>query len=69
MFVAVAGIKTVHVPFKSLADVFGEMIAGRVHFYVFPLPAAMPMLREGKLRPIAVAASPIPIRAGSGSWI
>lgn len=55
MFVAAAGIKAVHVPFKSLADVFSEMIAGRVHFYVFPLPAVMPMLKEGRLRPIAVA--------------
>lgn len=55
MFLAAAGIKAVHVPFKSLADVFSEMIAGRVHFYVFPLPAAMPMLKEGRLKPIAVA--------------
>lgn len=55
MMVAAAGIKAVHVPFKSLADIFTEMIAGRVHFYVFPLPAAMPMLKEGKLRPVAVA--------------
>ncbi len=55
MFQAAAGIKAVHVPFKSLADVFSEMIAGRVHFYVFPLPAAMPMLKEGRLKPIAVA--------------
>lgn len=55
LFVGAANIKTVHVPFKSLADVFSEMIAGRVHFYVFPLPAAMPMLKEGRLKPIAVA--------------
>mgnify|MGYP001365021635 CR=1 FL=1 len=55
MFVAVAGIKAVHVPFKTLGDVFSEMLLGRVHFYVFPLPAAMPMLREGKLRPVATA--------------
>lgn len=55
MFVAAAGIKAVHVPFKTLADIFSEMLAGRVHFYVFPLPAVMPMLKEGKLRPIAVA--------------
>lgn len=55
LFVGAANIKTVHVPFKSLADVFSEMIAGRVHFYVFPLPAAMPMLKEGRLKAIAVA--------------
>ena len=55
MFVSAAGIQAVHVPFKVLGDIFGEMIAGRVHFYIFPLPAVMPMLKEGRLRAIAVA--------------
>lgn len=55
MFVAAAGIKAVHVPFKVLADIFSEMIAGRVHFYVFPLPAVMPMLKDGRLKALAVA--------------
>ncbi len=55
MFVSAAGIQAVHVPFKTLADIFGEMLAGRVHFYIFPLPAVMPMLKEGRLKAIAVA--------------
>jgi tripartite-type tricarboxylate transporter receptor subunit TctC len=55
LFVSSAGIKAVHVPFKTLGDIFAEMIAGRVHFYVFPLPAVMPMLKEGRLRAAAVA--------------
>jgi len=54
MFVAAAGIQVVHVPFKTLPDIFSEMIAGRVHFYVFPLPAVMPQLKEGRLRALAV---------------
>ena len=53
-FKAAAGIDVVHVPFKLLSDVFSEMLAGRVHLYVFPLPAVMPMLKDGKLRPLAV---------------
>jgi tripartite-type tricarboxylate transporter receptor subunit TctC len=53
-FKAAAGINVVHVPFKLLGDVFTEMIAGRVHMYMFPLPAVMPMLKDGKLRPLAV---------------
>jgi tripartite-type tricarboxylate transporter receptor subunit TctC len=53
-FKAAAGIDVVHVPFKLLSDVFTEMIAGRVQMYIFPLPAVMPMLRDGKLRPLAV---------------
>jgi len=55
MMVAAAGIKAVHVPFKSIPDIFAEMIAGRIHFYVFPMPAVMPMLKEGRLKPLAVA--------------
>jgi tripartite-type tricarboxylate transporter receptor subunit TctC len=55
LFKAATGVNVVHVPFKLLSDVFTEMLAGRVHYYVFPLPAVMPMLRDGKLRPIAVA--------------
>ncbi len=55
MFLSSVGIQAVHVPFKTLGDIFSEMIAGRVHFYIFPLPAAMPMLKEGRLKAIAVA--------------
>jgi len=53
-FKAAAGINVVHVPFKLLSDVFTEMIAGRVHIYMFPLPAVMPMLKDGKLHVLAV---------------
>lgn len=55
MLVGAAGIKAMHVPFKNIGDIFTEMIAGRVHFYVFPLPAVMPMLKEGRLKAIATA--------------
>jgi tripartite-type tricarboxylate transporter receptor subunit TctC len=53
MFNAAAGLKSVHVPFKLLGDAIAEMYGGRVHYYLFPLPAVMPVLREGKLKPIA----------------
>ena len=55
MFKSTAGINVVHIPFRFLGDIFTEMLAGRVHLYVFPLPAVMPMLQQGKLRPLAVA--------------
>jgi tripartite-type tricarboxylate transporter receptor subunit TctC len=53
-FKAAAGINVVHIPFKLLSDIFTEMIAGRVHLYMFPLPAVMPMLKDGKLHVLAV---------------
>lgn len=48
-----AGIKAVNVSFKMLGDVVTEMVAGRVHFYVIPTAAGMPLVREGKLRALA----------------
>jgi len=54
MFKSAAGIDIVHVPFRLLADSLTEMAAGRVHLYVLPLPAAMPILKSGKLRPLVV---------------
>jgi len=53
MFNAAAGLKSVHVPFKLLGDIIAEMYGGRIHYYLFPLPAVMPVLREGKIKPIA----------------
>jgi tripartite-type tricarboxylate transporter receptor subunit TctC len=56
-FKAAAGIDIVHVPFKVLPDVITEMVAGRVHLYVFPLPAVMPILKDGKLRALAAGSA------------
>jgi tripartite-type tricarboxylate transporter receptor subunit TctC len=53
MFNAAAGLKSVHVPFKLIGDIFAEMYGGRIHYYLFPLPAVMPVLKEGKIRAIA----------------
>lgn len=53
MFNAAAGLKAVHVPFKLLGDAIAEMYGGRVHYYLFPLPAAMPALRDGKIKAVA----------------
>lgn len=53
MFNAAAGLKSVHVPFKLISDIIAEMYGGRIHYYLFPLPAIMPVLKEGKIRPVA----------------
>lgn len=73
MFKSAAGIDIVHVPFRLLADSITEMTAGRVHLYVIPVPAVMPILKSGKLRPLVVttarrvAALPdVPTTAESG---
>jgi len=54
MFNAAAGLKAVHIPFKLIGDIFAEMYGGRLHYYLFPVPAAMPALKDGKLKALAV---------------
>lgn len=57
IFNRVAGIKSVHIPFKNVADVITEMRASRVHYLIFISPAALPMLQDGRLRALAVTSS------------
>ena len=57
IFNRAAGIDAVHVPFKSIADIYTEMLASRVHYLVFVMPSALPMLRDGKLRALAVTSA------------
>ena len=51
---AKAGIDVVHVPFRQGADSRTALIAGTIHFYVYPLPAIMAMVKQGSIRPLAV---------------
>ena len=57
LFSRAVGIDAMHVPFRALNEAFIEMLLGRVHYCLFTLPSAMPMLREGKLRPLAVTSA------------
>lgn len=57
IFNQAAGVRTVHVPFKVVPDAFGETIAGRVHYLVFTVPTISPMVRDGRLRPLAVTSA------------
>jgi tripartite-type tricarboxylate transporter receptor subunit TctC len=54
LFKLAAGIDTVHVPFRTLGDAMTEMVAQRVHYYVIPISAGMPFLKDARFRAIAV---------------
>jgi tripartite-type tricarboxylate transporter receptor subunit TctC len=47
-------IEAQHVPFRNVSDAFIELVLGRVHYTVLTLPAALPPVREGRLRALAV---------------
>jgi tripartite-type tricarboxylate transporter receptor subunit TctC len=49
-----AGIEAVHVPFKGAPEVLGEMIAGRIDYFLAPIAVALPFVRDGKLVALAV---------------
>jgi tripartite-type tricarboxylate transporter receptor subunit TctC len=49
-----AGIKSVHVPFKAAPEILGEMMAGRIDYFLAPIAVALPFIRDGKLVPLAV---------------
>ncbi len=49
-----AGIELVNIPFKSIGEALTEVIAGRVQFHVAPYISAIRLVKEGKLRALAV---------------
>jgi tripartite-type tricarboxylate transporter receptor subunit TctC len=49
-----AGIQIVHVPYKILGDGWSDLFSGRTQFFVFAAPAAVPMVKDGRVRAIAV---------------
>lgn len=50
-----AGLKIVHVPFKILGDAWGEIFSGRVQLFVFTGPSSVPMVKDGRVRALAVS--------------
>ena len=49
-----AKFEAVHVPFKGAPEALNEVIAGRVDFYFSPVGPALPHVRDGKLRALAI---------------
>lgn len=54
LFAAKAKVDVVHVPFRIGADSRSALIAGTIHYYVYPLPAIVGLLKAGTLRALAV---------------
>ncbi len=54
LFASKAKINVVHVPFRQGPDSRSALIAGTIHYYVYPLPAIMALLKAGTLKALAV---------------
>jgi tripartite-type tricarboxylate transporter receptor subunit TctC len=55
MFKQMAGIDIFHVPYKGTAQLLPDLIDGRVSMAIDSLPAHLPHIKSGRLRPLGVA--------------
>ncbi len=54
MLRTMAGLEFVHVPYKTIVFALLDTLAGQVQFSFSVLPAALPMVKQGKLRALGV---------------
>ena len=55
LFSRLAGIKAVHVPYRVVGQAVTDFVAGRISFWIAPIPTMLQNVRQGQLRPLAVA--------------
>lgn len=54
LFVHMTGISMVHVPYKGAPPALTDLLGGQVSLYISGLPPAVPMVRDGRVRALAV---------------
>ena len=52
-----AGIELLHVPYKGAGPVMTDLMGGQVDMHFASLPAAVPLIKSGKLRALAVTSA------------
>ena len=55
LFNMMTGIKTVHVPYKGSGPGVLDLVSGRLHFMLNPMPEPVPFIKNGKLRALATS--------------
>jgi tripartite-type tricarboxylate transporter receptor subunit TctC len=55
LFTSMAGVKMLHVPYKGGGEALNGVITGETPVYFAPLGSAMPYVRQGRLRALAVS--------------
>jgi len=57
LFQTAAGVKFQHVPYKGSATAMNDLMAGQVQLFMASVPTALPQIKNGKLRPLAVTST------------
>jgi tripartite-type tricarboxylate transporter receptor subunit TctC len=55
LLASIAGIKLTHVPYKGTGPAIADLLGGHVSMTYSSLPPTLGLIREGKVRPIAIA--------------
>jgi tripartite-type tricarboxylate transporter receptor subunit TctC len=55
LFSRLAGIQAVHVPYRVVGQAVTDFVASRISFWIAPIPTMLQNVRQGQLRPLAVA--------------
>ena len=57
LFVNTLGIKLTHVPYKGSGPALTDVIAGHVPLFFSTVAAALPAIKAGRVRPLAVTSA------------
>ena len=57
LFNSMAGVKLVHVPYKGAAPALADLLGGQVQLMFSTMPPALPHVKDGKLRALAVTST------------
>ena len=57
LFSQLAGVKMVNVPYKGTGPAMADLLGGQVDLLFCPINSALPQIKAGKLRPLAVASA------------
>ena len=55
LFSRLAGLKAIHVPYRVVGQAVTDFVAGRIAFWIAPIPTMLQNVRQGQLTPLAVA--------------
>ena len=55
LFSRLVGIKATHVPYRIMSQAVTDIIAGRVSFWIVPIPGLLQHIKAGEVRALAVA--------------